>query len=486
MSYAAVYNVTRALRMLLRNELVKVSASAVVTLLPPGDQLPAVSGVNLYLYRVLESPSTKNQPWPGDRQTPPSNQPALGLQLFYLMTPLGTRPDDNSYQLGDDGHTMLGAAMLTLQLYPVLNDIHIPAAGTTSGFDADTVLPAFLRNSYEKVKLMLAPIGLEELSKIWATINQPYRLSVAYEASLVQLTPPLPPPVDAGIVSKPPIPTIIAWQAAQLSTLAPGSGALVHIAAGQVTANQLIVAGSGLTITGQDSVVTFGGQPVDIVSSTAPPNESFTVTLPLDLDAGPEADVTVLLAGRSSAPLRFTVTPWLSSITPIRTALDPTSPTDLSLLLTGIGFTNTPAAVRLEAPLGTTTVATFAAGGSDTSASITIPPGLANGIYLIRLVLGDAASSTTNSRTLQVIPLVSTPIGVSVVAGPNVHRLTINGARLNGTDVRIMIDQIVYQTGTNGTANQLVYTLGRLLDVGQHTLVVNVDGQASRAVQFGV
>jgi hypothetical protein len=484
MSFAAVYNVTRALRMLLHNELVKVSTSAVVTLLPPGDQLPAVSGLNLYLYRVLESPSTKNQPWPGDRQTPPSNQPALGLQLFYLMTPLGMRPDDNSFQLGDDGHTMLGAAMLTFQAYPILNDIHIPATASTPGFDSDTVLPSFLRNSYEKVKLMLMPMGLEELSKIWATINQPYRLSVAYEVSLVQLTPTLPPRVDAGIVIRPPIPTIIAWQPAQLSALVPHSGALVHIVAGKVTANQLIVEGYGLTIRGQDSVVTIAGRAVNIVSSSAPPNESFTITLPADIDAGPEADVVVLLAGRGSAPLPFTVTPWLSSITPIRTALDSTSPTDLSLLLTGMGFTNTPAAVRLEAPSGTTTVNSFAAGGSDTAVSITIPTGLGNGLYQVRLVVGDAASSATNMRTLQVIPLVRTPVGVSVAAG--VHRLTINGARLNGTDVRIAIDNIIYQFGTNSTGNQLVYTLGKLLDVGQHKLVVNVDGQASRAVQFGV
>src|SRR5215469_13068582 len=171
MSSTAVYNVTRALRMLLHNELVKASASAVVTLLPPGDQLPETSGVNIYLYRVLESPFTKNQPWPGDRKTPPSDRPALGLQLFYLMTPLAKKPDDNSFELGDDSHTMLGAAMLTLQENPVLNDVHIPPTATTPGFDADVVLPAFLRNSYEKVKLMLAPVGLEELSKIWATIN---------------------------------------------------------------------------------------------------------------------------------------------------------------------------------------------------------------------------------------------------------------------------------------------------------------------------
>src|ERR1700754_4367241 len=172
MSFTAVYNVTRALRMLLHNELVKVSASAVVTLLPPGDSLPTASGVNLYLYRVLESPFTKNQPWPGDRTTPASNLPALGLQLFYLLTPLGTRPDDNSFQLGDDAHTMLGSAMIALHENPILNNVHIPPLGSSPGFDADTVLPAFLLNSYEQIKITLAPIGIDELSKIWATINQ--------------------------------------------------------------------------------------------------------------------------------------------------------------------------------------------------------------------------------------------------------------------------------------------------------------------------
>jgi uncharacterized protein DUF4255 len=487
MSYAAVYNVTRALRMLLHNELVKVSSSAVVTLLPPGDQLPAVSGVNIYLYRVLESPFTKNQPWPGDRQTAPSNQPALGLQLFYLMTPLGTKPDDNSFELGDDGHTMLGAAMLTLQEHPVLNDVHIPRTATTPGFDADVALPDFLRNSYEKIKFTLAPVGLDELSKIWATINQPYRLSVAYEVSLVELTPTLPPPVDAGIVIKT-NPIIIAWQAAQLTTLVPASGALVRITAGQVVANQLIIKGSGLTMPGQNSVVTIGGKAVSIVSSTSVPEESFTVALPLNLDAGPEADVDVLLAGRSSTPLSFNITPWLSHVAPIRTALDPSSPVDLSLLLTGIGFTTTPAAVRFAAGAGTTAVTSFAAGGSDMKAKVAIPTGLANGIYQVRLVLGDASHSATNSRALQVIPLVNTPIMVAavVVAAHNVHKLTINGARLDGADVRIVINNIVYQTGANANGSQLVFTLGKLLDPGNYTLSVNVDGQPSRAVQFGV
>src|SRR5438067_5675917 len=180
MSYAAIYEVTRSLRMLLHSQLTLRMSTAVVTLLPPGETLPESVGVNLYLYRVLESPFTRNQPWRGDRVTPPTDQPALGIVLYYLLTPLGTRPDESSASLGDDAHTMLGAAMLTLHENPILNEVHVP------GFDADVVMPDFLLNSYEQIKIDLLPTSLDEVSKIWATINKPYRLSVAYEVSLLE------------------------------------------------------------------------------------------------------------------------------------------------------------------------------------------------------------------------------------------------------------------------------------------------------------
>ena len=62
MSYDAIYQVTSALRQLLHSQLnPKDQSGRVVTLLPPGDTLPeTMSGVNLYLYRVTESPFTKN------------------------------------------------------------------------------------------------------------------------------------------------------------------------------------------------------------------------------------------------------------------------------------------------------------------------------------------------------------------------------------------------------------------------------------------
>ena len=488
MSFAAVYNVTRALRMLLHSQLVNVSASAAVTLLPPGDQLPAISGVNLYLYRVLENPFSRNQPWRGDRATPPSNQPALGLQLSYLLTPLGTRPDDASFELGDDAHTMLGVAMTALHENPILNDIHIPAVSPSPGFDSDTVLPDFLLNSYEQIKVTLLSTNLEELSKIWATINQPYRLSVAYEVSLVELTPTPPPPAGGGIVTSTGL-TIIALEAPHLENLSPASSALVHVdGSGLIAPNTIVLKGSGFSFPGQFPTVRVGGQNAAVLSSPAPTDSSLTVSLPTSLDAGPQANVEVTLNGRTGVPLTFTVTPWLASLTPIRTAFDPAQAQDLSLQLTGIGFTATPAAVRFEGPGGTTSVTSFKAGGADDHAAVTTPPGLINGIYNVRLVLAGSSKNASNARTFEVIPLVTSPVGVAIVnvGGKSVHRLTINGSRLNGADVRLTIDQVIYQAGANANASQIVYTLGKLLDAGPHTLTANVDGHISRPVTVGV
>ena len=477
MSFAAVYNVTRAMRMLLHSQLVQVSPSAVVTLLPPGDRLPEVSGVNLYLYRVTESPYTRNEPWRGDRTTPPSDRPALGLQLFYLLTPLSTRPDDASFTLGDDAHTMLGVAMSVLQANPVLNNTHIP------GFDADAVLPDFLRNSYEQIKVTLMPTSIEDLSKIWAAINQPYRLSVAYELSLVEITPTAPPPVNGGIVYATHL-DVRTLDAPRLTALVPASGALASVSGGTLQANALALEGFGFLFPGQSAAVRVGGQLVAIRSSPAPTDTSISVTLPLSLAAGPQEDVSVTLNGRTSTPLTFTVTPWLDRIVPVRTALDTATP---QLTLSGTGFTSNPQNVRLEGPGGATTVSAFVT-AADSQAVINLPAGLANGLYNIRLVLNDAGGSATNTRVLEVIPRLDTPIGVAVatVAGNQVHRLTLNGARLNGADVRVFIDGVAYVAGANGTANQLVYTLGRLLDAGAHEIAVMVNGQTSHTVVLQV
>jgi hypothetical protein len=482
MSSAAIKDTTKALQLLLLSQLHAVSSTAQVSLLPPGDVLPTGLGVNLYLYRIMESPFTKNQDWPGDRITPPSTTPPLGLELSYLLTPFAPAPDPSAAN-GDDAHTMLGAAMLAFHENPIVNKTHI------KGFDADGVLTPALFNSFEQIKIRLATTSLEELSKIWATINQPYRLSVAYDVSLVELTPTPPPAVNGGIVISTGL-SVVTWTAPVLSSLTPAAGALAHVdAGGAVVPNTLTIAGGGFLLPGQAPRILFGGQVATLNSAPAPTNNAVTISLPTAVDAGPNNDIRVSLNGKTSTPLSFTVTPWLARITPLRTTLDASAGAPAPLLiLDGQGFTTTPQAVRFDGPGGTTNVTVFAASPTDAQVRVTIPAALQNGIYDVRVVLTGPGNSATNSRKLEVIPLLASPIGLAVVtvAGTQVHQLTLNGARFSGTDVRVAVDGDTYFAGSNATVDKLVFTLARLLSSGSHTVRVIVNGSASHSVDLGV
>ncbi len=485
MSYAAINDVTRGIRMLLHSQLVRVSSSAVVSLLPPGDALPQVSGVNLYLYRVTESPFFKNQPWPGDRATAPSNAPPLALQLHYLLTPLGTQPTDASFSEGDDAHTMLGLAMLTLHENSVLNDVHLPALpavgglNATTGFDADTVLPDYLLNSYEKIKIMLAPAGIEELSKIWATINQPYRLSVAYEISLVEITPTPPPPVRGAVVLRTGI-EVAALQAPQLSSIAPAAGALVRIdGTGSIRPNTITISGSGFTAPGQTPTVTVGGQLAALQPTSPPATSPLASLLPTDLDAGPQADVAVRLGGRTGAPLPFTVAPWLTAITPVRAALA----ANQKMTLDGIGFDPAPLGVLFDGAGAPAGLIPLDPGGSDRQATLTIPSGLPNGLYRVRLVLDDGAHSASNSRSFEVIPRIDSAT-LTPGSPPVSTVLTVNGGRLDGSDIRLLVDKVTHQAPPNANPTQLVFTFNRMFSPGRHTLAVSIDGHTSHTTDL--
>ncbi len=467
MSYRAINDVTSALATFVESQIKLAVPTASVSLLPPGDTLPQDTGINLYLYRVHECPFTRNDPWRGDRTHPPLDTPPLGLQLHYLLTPLGKKSEANA-QAGDVAHTLLGIAMLALHEHPVLNDIHIP------GFDADVILSTALLDSYEDIKVILSPVTVEDLSKIWATINQPYRLSVAYEVSLVELVPDRKSPVIAGIVQETNL-TVFTLDPPRLTGLNPASGALARVAAGVVTANTLTITGSGLGRLDVQPIVRIGGNVVDLASPAAAPFTSLTVTLPTSLDAGPQADVRVSVAGKISQPATFTVSPWLASITPLRTALDTASPT---ITLTGHELTATPQ-VRYEGPAGIRTVTAATAAGV---LRAPIPTDLTNGVYDVRAQLGGGQLS--NGRTLEVIPNVAGAPTVTVTGGK--HQIALAGARLAGSQIALIVDGVPYQLPANANATALTFTFQRLLPAGEHTVAVDVDGSRSHTVPFTV
>ncbi len=149
---------------------------------PEGDDPSEDPRVNLFLYRVTENGFLKNQEIPGHGHPGTYGRPPLSLDLHYLLTPYGTS-QDGAQQSNRQAHILLGSAMRVFHDYPIITE----GLRTVRSPVGDPILEASLQGEYERVKLSLDPISLEDLSKVWTALTLPYRLSAAYLVSLVQI-----------------------------------------------------------------------------------------------------------------------------------------------------------------------------------------------------------------------------------------------------------------------------------------------------------
>jgi hypothetical protein len=119
--------------------------------------------LSIYLYRITENATTKNQiPVQGDgaqiRKAP------LTLDLHYLVTPLvGTVTDQQ---------IILGKVMQVLYDRAILRG---------------TDLTGSLASSGQELRVILNPVALEELTRVWQSMEMSYRLSVVYLVRVVMV-----------------------------------------------------------------------------------------------------------------------------------------------------------------------------------------------------------------------------------------------------------------------------------------------------------
>jgi hypothetical protein len=141
-----------------------------VTTRPPDRARQAVPGnlLNIFLYRTSLDPAWRNQPMPPARPAE-AGVPPLALTLSYLLTAYGDNDDEVM------SHRLLGVAMSMLHSQPILAPTDIAAA--LPGSD--------LENQVEQVRITPHPIPLDEISRMWATFQTGYRISVSYEVSVV-------------------------------------------------------------------------------------------------------------------------------------------------------------------------------------------------------------------------------------------------------------------------------------------------------------
>ncbi len=129
--------------------------------------------VNIFLYQTAMSGSLRNMPMPHQLKPGETGQPPLALNLFYLITAYGLDDDDAS------AHQLLGQAMSALHDHPLLGSAEILNATGATLADSD------LHLQVERVRITPQPMPLDEMSKLWTTFQTQFRISTAYQISVV-------------------------------------------------------------------------------------------------------------------------------------------------------------------------------------------------------------------------------------------------------------------------------------------------------------
>ncbi|WP_250287519.1 DUF4255 domain-containing protein [Frankia sp. CiP1_Cm_nod2] len=202
--HEVIRDVSASLRALLRD---RVARPPGVTDVPvtvgtprpvPAGASPAAepARLNLFLYRVSESPYLKNLDAPPAGSPTRYGSPPLSLHLHYLLTAFGSVLD-SAGDTHDESRAqlVLGSAMRVLHETPILTE---DLVSTRDPVD-QPLLAAGLADSVEQITVTLDPVGLDDLTKVWTALTTPFRLSAAYLVTVVQIDQRARPPVAVEV-----------------------------------------------------------------------------------------------------------------------------------------------------------------------------------------------------------------------------------------------------------------------------------------------
>jgi hypothetical protein len=148
-----------------------------VTVQPPdkAHEDQRIHFVNLFLYQVLPNAAWRNMDIPQRVKPGETGMPPLALNLYYMLTAYSQDDNVDPPATSTLSHRLLGRAMSALYDNAVL----FPE-------DIARVLPrSDLQNQVERVRITLQPLSVEEIFRLWSGFQTQYRISVAYEISVV-------------------------------------------------------------------------------------------------------------------------------------------------------------------------------------------------------------------------------------------------------------------------------------------------------------
>lgn len=130
------------------------------------DTEPNNNYLSLFLYRIVENPEMKNRPLE-QKNGNLLQYPPLSLNLFYLVTPL-IKGNDSA----ENSHKLLSKAMQIFYDNAIVQE---------------TALQGTPPDRPKELRIILNPISLEDITKLWSSFMRPYHLSVSYEVKVVYI-----------------------------------------------------------------------------------------------------------------------------------------------------------------------------------------------------------------------------------------------------------------------------------------------------------
>lgn len=200
-----------------------VGEDVVVTAQPPYDDLSQL-GINIFLYRVLESPHRRNDHLPThDARGQTVNRPTLSLNLQFAVTAYA----DGDYQ----AEAMLGCAMQAFHEVPVINRTLIRQILSLDP-GPNSLLDSRLAESIDSIRIKLQNLSEDVMSRVWSGFHVPYRLSAFYEVSLVL--------IESEVSQRVPLPVLLRPQPVAHASLGPVTPTLISAEPSSAGAGDLV------------------------------------------------------------------------------------------------------------------------------------------------------------------------------------------------------------------------------------------------------
>ncbi|MBI3900062.1 MAG: DUF4255 domain-containing protein [Gammaproteobacteria bacterium] len=342
------------------------------------------SQVNLFLYQTAVNAAWRNMDMPRQVRPGETGLPPLAINLHYLITAYGRGDNDNDAV----SHRVLGGAMSVLHDHALLSRSEISIALANND----------LSQQFERVRITPLSLGVEEISRLWMVFQTQYRISMAYEVTVIL--------IDSRTPGSAPLPVLKRGETDRGVITSPG-------AAPMLTALRLPRSQPAIRL-GEDAIIT--GDQLTIADATL---RFSSLRLPQVVELPPTA-------GGNTGEISFHVPDTVDDVNALSRWLPGFYTLALAVKKTGV-----PPIISNEIPFAlapriTVTSANTGAGAVDVT--ITSEPRLAVGQRVL-LLFGDRqaepTSITTPADTSQPTTILFKLSGLS--SGTYVTRLRVDG-----------------------------------------------------------